>query len=95
MCIKCYNVYGYPGRTLRRPDTIVNGRIRHKLINLGNDDIKEEIHSIEILEDSQEKQSKIFQLWQDTHPGRTLRRPDTIVNGRILPFYDVSDRKSP
>ncbi|CAF1419816.1 unnamed protein product, partial [Rotaria magnacalcarata] len=32
-------------------------------------------------------------------PGRTLRRPDTIVNDRkwqrILPFCNVSDRKAP
>ncbi|CAF1691686.1 unnamed protein product, partial [Adineta ricciae] len=35
----------------------------------------------------------------DANPGRTLRRPDTIVNGRkrqrILPFCNVLDRKSP
>ncbi|CAF4083153.1 unnamed protein product [Rotaria magnacalcarata] len=29
----------------------------------------------------------------ELNPGRTLRRPDTIASGRILPFYNVSDRK--
>ncbi|CAM4852290.1 unnamed protein product, partial [Rotaria magnacalcarata] len=33
------------------------------------------------------------------YPGRTLRRPDAIVSSRIqqriLPFYNVSDRKLP
>ncbi|CAF4506944.1 unnamed protein product, partial [Rotaria magnacalcarata] len=38
-------------------------------------------------------------LHLQTIPGRTLRRPDTIVNDRkwqrILPFCNVSDRKAP
>ncbi|CAF2042176.1 unnamed protein product [Rotaria magnacalcarata] len=36
------------------------------IMSMGNDDIKDKIYSIEILEDLHKKQSKILRLWQDT-----------------------------